>query len=118
MAASNEKIEVLLGYLSEIHNKSLSLYDLITSQPRTDETRILLNINEVFTYYHSIRIFYYSQDELFTADVQPFFTSFEDFYFELKQVFLHDDNNTALLYNKLSSMKDSFEQLTNDFNVL
>ncbi|MFD2305041.1 hypothetical protein [Enterococcus termitis] len=118
MSEHNEKVELLLSYLSEIHTKSLSLYDLVTSRPRPEESRILLNINEVFTYYHSVRVFYFSNSELSKAAVQPFFTAFDDFYFELKQVFFLEDDNSALLYNKLSAMKDAFEQLTNDFNVL
>ncbi|MBO0441554.1 hypothetical protein DOK67_0002074 [Enterococcus sp. DIV0212c] len=118
MSASNEKVELLLSYLSEIHTKSLSLYDLVTSRPRPEESRILLNINEVFTYYHSVRIFYYSNNELTASEVQPFFSAFEDFYFELKQVFFLEDEDSILLYNKLTAMKNSFEQLTNDFNVL
>ncbi|MBL1225538.1 hypothetical protein [Enterococcus sp. BWR-S5] len=120
MPASTEKIDILLSYLSETHTKSLALYDLISIQPRTDETdiRILLNINEVFTYYHSVRIFYYSNTELDHADVEPFFIAFENFYFELKQVFFHEDSDIALLYSKLDKMKTSFEELTNWFNVL
>ncbi|MEI5993058.1 hypothetical protein [Candidatus Enterococcus mansonii] len=118
MSTSNEKVELLLSYLSEIHTKSLSLYDLVTSRPRPDDNRILLNINEVFTYYHSVRIFYYSNNELTSAEVQAFFAIFEEFYFELKQVFLLEEDNSAMLYSKLAAMKDSFEQLTNDFNVL
>lgn len=118
MSEHIEKVDFLLSYLSEIHTKSLSLYDLVTSRPRPEESRILLNINEVFTYYHSIRIFYISNDEISSDAVQPFFTAFEEFYFELKQVFFLEDDNSVLLYNKLSAMKDAFEQLTNDFNVL
>lgn len=118
MSATNEKVEILLSYLSEIHTKSLSLYDLVTSRPLPEEGRILLNINEVFTYYHSVRVFYFSNDELKKAEVKPFFSAFEEFYFELKQAFFLEDDETILLYNKLSAMKDSFEQLTNDFNVL
>lgn len=82
------------------------------------DIRILLNINEVFTYYHSVRIFYYSNPELDQADVAPFFDAFENFYFELKQVFFHEDSDIALLYKKLDEMKTSFEELTNWFNVL
>ncbi|MFD1899131.1 hypothetical protein GQR36_01525 [Enterococcus termitis] len=72
MSEHNEKVELLLSYLSEIHTKSLSLYDLVTSRPRPEESRILLNINEVFTYYHSVRVFYFSNSELSKAAVQPF----------------------------------------------
>lgn len=118
MSETNEKVEILLSYLSEIHTKSLSLYDLVTSHPRPEDNRIMLNINEVFTYYHSVRVFYYSNDALSASEVLPFFTAFEEFYFELKQTFFLEDDNTILLYNKLTAMKNSFEQLTNDFNVL
>jgi len=65
-----------------------------------------------------VRVFYFSNSELAKSEVQPFFDAFEDFYFELKQVFFLEDNDSTLLYSKLSAMKDSFEQLTNDFNVL
>lgn len=106
------------SYLSEIHTKSLSLYDLVTSHPHLEDTRILLNINEVFTYYHSVHIFYYSNSELIMAEVQPFFSAFEEFYFELKQVFFLEDDKSTLLYNKLTAMKHFFEQLMDDFNVL
>lgn len=118
MATTNENVELFLSYLSETHTKSLSLYDLVTSRPRPDDTRILLNINEAFTYYHSARIFYHTTPALATDEVAPFFQAFEDFYFELKQVFFLEDDNTALLYDKLSTMKDAFEELTNHFNVL
>ncbi|MBL1230232.1 hypothetical protein IW492_13425 [Enterococcus sp. BWB1-3] len=120
MAATKEKIEIFLSYLSETHTKCLALYDLISIQPRTDETdvRILVNINEVFTYFHSVRVFYYSNEALAQNKTEPFFDAFEDFYFELKQVFLHEDTNIALLYKKLDVMKSSFEELTNWFNVL
>ncbi|MGC6767138.1 hypothetical protein ACYSNR_04880 [Enterococcus sp. LJL128] len=120
MPASTEKIDLFLSYLSETHTKSLALYDLISIQPRTDETdvRILVNINEVFTYYHSVRIFYYSNEELFQEKTEPFFDAFEDFYFELKQVFFQEDSDIAVLYSKLDVMKNTFEELTNWFNVL
>ncbi|HDT8118773.1 TPA: hypothetical protein RD685_002615, partial [Enterococcus faecalis] len=55
MSATKEQLELFLFYLSETHTKSLSLHDLVTSRPRPEEARILLNINEVFTYYHSAR---------------------------------------------------------------
>ncbi|MGX7244348.1 hypothetical protein ACWOC1_05810 [Enterococcus quebecensis] len=118
MSASNEKVALLLSYLSETHTKSASLYDLVTSRSHSEDTRILLNINEVFTYYHSVRVFYFSNSELKAPQVQSFFKAFEDFYFELKQLFFLEDDDSALLYNKLTAMQDYFEQLTNDFNVL
>lgn len=54
MSATKEQLELFLFYLSETYTKSLSLHDLVTSRPRPEEARILLNINEVFTYYHSV----------------------------------------------------------------
>jgi hypothetical protein len=118
MSAPIQKIDLFLNYLSETYTKSLALYDLVTSQPRSDEMRILLNIDESFTYYHSIRIFYYTTPELEAPEVAAFFKAFEEFYFELKQMFFLEDNNSAVLYKKLDIMKDAFEELTDYFNVL
>ncbi|MGK0551473.1 hypothetical protein ACSFB8_05910 [Enterococcus faecalis] len=118
MTAPIKKIDLFLSYLSETYTKSLALYDLVTSQPRSEEFRILLNINEVFTYYHSTRIFYYSTSELEAAEALAFFEAFEEFYFELKQIFFLEDDNTTILYKKLTTMKEAFEVLTDFFNVL
>ena len=86
MSATKEQLELFLFYLSETHTKSLSLHDLVTSRPRPEEARILLNINEVFTYYHSARVLYTSVPALENNKSEPF-SSLRKFYFELKQHF-------------------------------
>lgn len=107
----------LLSLLSTNYNKSLTLYELVTSTGY-DRNRALLNINELYTNYSSTQLFMHIHPELATSDVQNFCANFEEFYFELKQVFLHEDENAALLYEKLEVMKESFEGLTNSFNEL
>ena len=87
MSATKEQLELFLFYLSETHTKSLSLHDLVTSRPRPEEARILLNINEVFTYYHSARVLYTSVPALENNSLSLFFQAFENFYFELKHIF-------------------------------
>lgn len=72
MSATKEQLELFLFYLSETHTKSLSLHDLVTSRPRPEEARILLNINEVFTYYHSARVLYTSVLLLKTTSLSLF----------------------------------------------
>ena len=86
MSATKEQLELFLFYLSETHTKSLSLHDLVTSRPRPEEARILLNINEVFTYYHSARVLYTSVPALENNKSEPFFQAFENFYFELTYI--------------------------------
>ncbi len=54
MSATKEQLELFLFYLSETHTKSLSLHDLVTSRPRPEEARILLNINEVHGSSHHV----------------------------------------------------------------
>lgn len=112
------QIEFLLKYLSEIHNKSLALYELVISRPKPSHERVVLNINELFTLYHTTNLFYFEHPELDQAEVVPFLSAFDDFYFELKQVFLNEDDDTALLYNRLLTMKETFEELTKAYNVL
>ena len=102
MSATKEQLELFLFYLSETHTKSLSLHDLVTSRPRPEEARILLNINEVFTYYHSARVLYTSVPALENNKSEPFFQAFENFYFELKQHFFNEEDETnQLKINKL-----------------
>lgn len=112
------EVDFLLSYLSEIHNKSLALYELVTSKPKTSRQRAALTINELFTLYNSAKVFYFSTPAVAKPEVNSFFEAFEDYYFELKQVFLNEDNNTALLYHKLTSMKEYFEALTDSYKVL
>ncbi|EMW5668253.1 hypothetical protein AAFB98_000178 [Enterococcus faecalis] len=118
MSATKEQLELFLFYLSETHTKSLSLHDLVTSRPRPEEARILLNINEVFTYYHSARVLYTSVPALENNKSEPFFQAFENFYFELKQHFFNEEDETHQLNERLEEMKIAFEQLTDDHNVL
>ena len=84
---NKEQLELFLFYLSETHTKSLSLHDLVTSRPRPEEARILLNINEVFTYYHSARVLYTSVPALENNKSEPFFKPSKILFFELKQHF-------------------------------
>ncbi|HDU8540072.1 TPA: hypothetical protein RG751_002738, partial [Enterococcus faecalis] len=49
---------------------------------------------------------------------EPFFQAFENFYFELKQHFFNEEDETNQLNERLEEMKIAFEQLTDDYNVL
>ena len=42
----------------------------------------------------------------------------ENFYFELKQHFFNEEDETNQLNERLEEMKIAFEQLTDDYNVL
>lgn len=106
----------LLSYLSETYNKCLPIYELVSTK-NYDRHRALLNINELYTNYATFTLFLKLKPELVTKQLSDFIKIFEDFYFELKQVFSKKDNNTALLYSKLLAMRDAFEA-TDWFNKL
>ena len=46
------------------------------------------------------------------------FPSLRKFYFELKQHFFNEEDETNQLNERLEEMKIAFEQLTDDYNVL
>ena len=46
------------------------------------------------------------------------FSSLRKFYFELKQHFFNEEDETNQLNERLEEMKIAFEQLTDDYNVL
>lgn len=109
--------EQLISYLSDIYNKSLPVYELMTSHDYQEELA-LVTINELFAVSQSALLYYRLSPILQTVEADAFFAAFEEFYSELKQIFLHEDDNTAVLYNKLTNMQELFEQLTTAYNAL
>ncbi|MDH6365741.1 hypothetical protein M2139_002765 [Enterococcus sp. PF1-24] len=107
----------LISELSELYNKSLPLYELVTSR-NYDRQRALLNINELYTNYSHATLFTKMYPELMRTEITQFFKTFETFYFQLKQVFLKEIENTAALYHTLSILKDNFEALSTKLNLL
>lgn len=110
-------VDKLLSHLSEIYNKSLTIYELVTTK-NYDRDRALLNISELYTNHSKNEIFIQIHPELLIKEVEDFLRDFEDFYFELKQVFVNEDQNTARLYSNLTELKEAFESLTTAFSTL
>ena len=109
--------ECLLDNLSELYNKCLPLYELITS-PRYEKNRVIVVTNELYSLAQTAGLYTQIHPELQIKEVSKFFDAFHQFYAELKQVFFNEDSNTALLYSKLTIMKQNFEHLTAIFHSL
>ncbi|MGM0125318.1 hypothetical protein IGI37_002716 [Enterococcus sp. AZ194] len=112
-----EPSQQLVSDLSNLYNKCLPVYELVTSR-HYDETRVLLNMSELFTMYNVSKLFYGVHPEIQKKEIEAFYLSFDEFYSELKLVIFHEDDATGKLYNKLSTMKELFEELTASNNVL
>ena len=92
MSAKKSNWNYFYFYLSETHTKSLSLHDLVTSRPRPEEARILLNINEAFTYYHSACVLP-RVPALENNKSEPFSKPFENFILNKTTFFNEEDEN-------------------------
>ncbi|KAF1295531.1 hypothetical protein BAU15_03025 [Enterococcus sp. JM4C] len=114
---NKEPAQQLISELSDLYNKCLPIYELVTSR-HYDETRVLLNTSELFTMYRLSNQFYNFHPEIQKPEAEKFYEAFDEFYSELKQLIFHEDDATGKLYNKLSIMKDLFEELTTAYNVL
>lgn len=107
----------LLTYFSTIYNKSLPAYELVSSK-NYDEKVVLLVTNELFSLIEIARLFYTTSPAIHSPEVVKVFDAIDDFYLELRHVFLHAEKDTALLYSKLTTMNEHYETLTTNYNVL
>ena len=106
-------IELLLKDFSNIYNKCQSTYELVTSR-RYNEALVLLTTAETYAIAEKAYIRCDTFKELQTSEV----TAFEIYYFELKQVLFHDDDDFVSLKSRLEKMKEMYEALTAAFNLL
>jgi hypothetical protein len=54
--------------------------------------------------------------ELYHYEIEPFFTAYDDFKFQLKQVITEKDNNTSWLYGTYNRLIDSKKNLDEFIN--
>ena len=109
--------EPLLKDFSNIYNKCQSTYELVTSR-RYNEALVLLTTAETYAIAEKAYIRCDTFKELQTSEVTGFFDAFEIYYFELKQVLFHDDDDFVSLKSRLEKMKEMYEALTAAFNLL
>ena len=106
--------ELVLKDFSNIYNKCQSTFELVTSR-KYNESLVLLTTAETYAIAEKAYIRCDTAKELQTAEVIAFFDAFEIYYFELKQVLFHDDDDFVSLKNRLEKMKDTYEALTASF---
>lgn len=107
----------LLPYLSNIYNKSLPVYELITSR-RYDRELALLSISELYTLGATAKLFYQLTPEAASSKAARFFVLFDSFYARLKPIYLKEELDSARLYADLGAMKEVFEDLKNQLDSL
>ena len=50
-------------------------------------------------------------------EVEDYVNTFDDYYFSLKQVLFHDDDDYEVLRIKLRAMREAYEELNHSFNL-
>ena len=88
------------------------------STRRYNENLAILTTSEGYAIAEKAYIRCDQNTELQTKEVEAFVNAFDDFYFELKQVLFHDDDDIASLKERLSTMQSQYEALTQSFNLL
>ncbi|MFV0557609.1 MAG: hypothetical protein ACK5MW_03095 [Enterococcus sp.] len=109
-------IELLVKDFSNILNKSQSAYELVSSR-RYNEPLAILTTGEAYTLIEKAYLRCDQTKELQTEFVAKFFNAFEDFYFELKQVLFHDDDDLISLKERLQTLQDRYEEVSTNFNL-
>jgi hypothetical protein len=114
------KDKILVSYLSETLNGCLTLTEIAQNQRKSDYAKIQAGISELFTLYHSTKLFYLLTNETHDIDCLNFFTNFEDFYFELKHYCLYETakKDFQLVEEKFNVLKKTYEKITDRLNNL
>ncbi|RGI28270.1 hypothetical protein DXC12_09965, partial [Melissococcus sp. OM08-11BH] len=53
-----------------------------------------------------------------TPEVEEFVNAFDIFYFELKQVLFHKNDDLDSLYNRLNTMSEVYQKVNNSFDLI
>ncbi|WP_122645685.1 hypothetical protein [Enterococcus mediterraneensis] len=114
---SKTPVELLLKDFSHILSKCQSIYDLVLGR-HYNESLAILTTAEAYALAEKAYIRCDQNKELQTAEVEEFIEAFNIFYFELKQVLFHDDDDLVSLQNRLTKMQDDYEALTAAFQLL
>ncbi|KAF1302362.1 MULTISPECIES: hypothetical protein [Enterococcus] len=109
-------VELLLKDFSNLLNKCQSVYDLVLSR-RYNENLAILTTAEAYAIAEKTYVRCDQNPQLQTTEVENFINAFDDFYFELKQVLFHADDDLPSLEKRLAKMRDEYEALTAAFQL-
>lgn len=114
---SKTPVELLVKDCSNMYNKCHSIHELVSSR-RYNESLVLLTTAEVYAIAEKAYVRCDAFPELQTKEVSHFVNTFDDFYFELKQILFHNNDDLPSLKNRLKLMREAYEQLNASFNLL
>lgn len=113
---SKTPVELLVKDASNIYNKCQAIGELVTHR-RYDESLVLLTTAEVYAIAEKLYLRCDTFKELQTVQIIDFINAFDDFYFQLKEILFHDQDDYALLNEHLKRMNDCFEALYNHYQL-
>ncbi len=114
---SKTPVELLIKDFSNIYNKCQSVYELVCSR-RYDESLAILTTAEAYAIAEKAYLRCDTCQELQTREVEVFVTSFDTFYFELKQVLFHGKDDLPSLHQRLLDMRTAYEKLNEAFGLI
>lgn len=114
---SKTPVELIVKDFSNIYNKCQSAYDLVASL-RYNQSLVLLTTAEAYSLAEKAYIRCDTFKELQIKEVSDFINAFDDYYFELKQVLFHADDDLPALKSRLEKMKVTYEALTAFYNLI
>lgn len=109
--------ELILKDFSNILNKSHAVSELIANR-RFDSDLAILTTAEIYAIVEKSYVRCDTFPELQTTEVEDFVNAFDQFYFELKQILFHDQDDFLSLSKRMAEMQTAFETLSTSFNMI
>ncbi len=109
--------ELITKDFSNIYNKCQSAYELVTNR-RFDLSLAILTTAEAYAIAEKAYLRCDTFPELQTKEVEDFVNAFDAFYFELKQVLFHEDDDFEFLYQRLTEMSACYEKVNTSFGLI
>ena len=113
---SKTPTELISKDFSNMYNKCQSNYELVTNR-RYNESLAILTAAETYAIAEKAYLRCDTFTELQTKEVEDYVNTFDDYYFSLKQVLFHDDDDYEVLRIKLRAMREAYEELNRSFNL-
>ncbi len=109
--------ELIAKDFSNIYNKCQSAYELVSNR-KFDVSLALLTTAEAYAIAEKAYVRCDVFTDLQTQEVEDFVNAFDVFYFELKQVLFHEDDDFDSLYKRLRKMSDCYEKVNSSFDLI
>jgi len=116
MFSKTPKVLILKDF-SNILNKSHAVSELIANR-RYDSDLAILTTAEIYALAEKSYVRCDVFPELQTKEVENFVDAFDQFYFELKQILFHDQDDFDSLKNRSAEMQAAFEVLSASFGMM